>query len=115
MIDQLDHTLQRARSRIDNWGYEHFPTVVTRLLIQIPTELEFRRDRLELGRVIHIRDIERFLSRSNKPRHTVLSNRQLDVLNRIDAGFDPGDDAFATSIDGVDGQPVRAEQGTDIA
>jgi hypothetical protein len=83
-------------------------------LIHFLEEAQVGVERAQLGVVVHILDVDRLLRQRDVAGDGMLGNRQLEVLEGIQAGLDLGHDGLLILAHRVNGEAVGVEQGADV-
>src|SRR5262249_33324342 len=114
VVDQLDHADQVAASGFRHGRHQHLLGSIAGALVDFLEETQVGVVSLQLALVVHVLQVEHLLRQGDEARDRVLGDRQLQILERVQAGLDLGDDALPVLAHGVDREPVGVEQGADV-
>src|SRR6266852_757960 len=114
VVDQLDHADEFAAARLRNGRNQHLLGAITGALVDFLQEAQVRVVRPELALVVDVPQVEHPLRQSDVPRDRVFGDRQLQVLEGVEAGLDLGNDGLFILAHGIDRQPVGVEEGANV-
>jgi len=105
---------QLARAALDDRRHELLLGAVAGALVDLLQEAQVRVDPAQLAVVVAVLDVDRLLGERGVAGDRVLGDRQLEVLERIEAGLDLGDDRLLVLAHRVDGEAIGIEKGADV-
>jgi len=114
VVDDLDDADQLLVLVVDDRRHQHLLGAVAGALVHLLQEAQVGVERLQLGVVVDVADVDRALGQRDEAGDRVLGHRQLQVLERVEAGLDLGDDRLLVVRDRVDRQAVGVEQHADV-
>ena len=113
-VDDLHHADQLFALALRHRRDQHLFRAVAGLGVDCLEEVQLRAVGLELHVVVDVADVDHALVAGDEPRDRLLVHRQLDVLERVQAGLHLGDDRSPVLACQVDRQPVGVEQAAQL-
>ncbi len=114
VVDDLDDADQLVAALLEDRRHQHLLGAVAGPFVDLLQEAQVRIDGPELAFVVDVLDVDRILGQGDVARHRMLGDRELQVLERVQARLDLGDDRLPVLADDIDGQAVGVEQGADV-
>ena len=113
-VDDLNDTDQLLGLAIDDGRHQHLLGAVAGLGVDRLEEIQLRAVGLEFNVVVHVADVDDPLVDRDEAGDRLLADRQLDVLERIEAGLHLGDDRTPVVAQLIDRQTVGMEQAAPV-
>ncbi len=110
VVDDLDDADQLIRALLEDRRDQLLLGAVAGAFVDLLQEAQVRVDRAQLGVVVAVLDVDRLLGEGDVAGERVLGDRQLQVLERVEAGLHLGDDRGLVLADRVDRQAVGVEE-----
>ena len=113
-IDNLNNADQITRLGFHNRRHQHLLGAVAGFGINCLEKIKLRTDRLEISILVYITNIQHTFVDGNKSGNRLLIDRQLDVLEGIQADFDFRNDRAFVFARQIDREPVGKKQPTKL-
>ena len=110
VVDDLDDADQLVRAALDDRRDELLLGAVSGALVDFLQEAQVGIDRAQLAFVVAVLDVDGLLGKRRVASDRVLGDRQLQVLEGVEAGLHLGDDRLPVLAHRVDGEPVGVEE-----
>ena len=114
VVDDLDDADQLARARLHDRRHQHLLGAVAGALVDLLQEAQIGIQRAQLAIVIDVLEVDRPLRERDVAGDRMLGDRQLQVLERVEAGLHLGDDRLPVLAHRVDREAVGVEQRADV-